>query len=308
MVFDDFDEFTIETAGGRIFGVHAGTGPAVLLLHGMPQTHLMWRYVAPRLAGEFTVVATDLRGYGASGFPGADGAEGAGGGLHGHSMRSLAVDQVSVMRELGFPEFSVVGHDRGARCAYRMALDHPDTINALAVMDVIPTADAYARADRDFALGYWVWSFLAAPSPVPERLIAGDPDAFVDHLLDTWSDNPRAFDPEARRIYREQFHDPGRVHAICEQYRAAATADIEHDEHDRGRQLSIPVLVLWSSTGAVNTWYDPLEIWRSWATDVSGAAVPAGHFLPEEAPDTTLESLTPFLRTAIAGPATQRRR
>ncbi|MEV4264270.1 alpha/beta hydrolase [Kribbella sp. NPDC049584] len=304
MVFDDFDEFTIETAGGRVFGVRAGTGPAVLLLHGMPQTHLMWRSVAPRLAGEFTVVATDLRGYGASGFPGAEGAEA---GLHDHSMRSLAVDQVSAMREQGFAEFSVVGHDRGARCAFRMALDHPDTINALAVMDVIPTADAYARADRNFALGYWVWSFLAAPRPVPERLIAGDPDAFVDHLLDTWSDIPNAFDPKVRQSYREQFHEPSRVHAICEQYRAAATDDIEHDEHDRGRRLSMPVLVLWSSTGAVDSWYDPLEIWRSWATDVSGAAVQAGHFIPEEAPDVTVESLTRFLRTATASPRTQRR-
>jgi haloacetate dehalogenase len=294
VVFDDFDEFAIETVGGRIFGVRAGTGPAVLLLHGMPQTHLMWRYIAPRLADEFTVIATDLRGYGASGFP-ADDTE-----LHDHSMRSLAVDQVAVMRELGFEEFSVVGHDRGARCAYRMALDHSDTINALAVMDVVPTADAYARADREFALGYWVWSFLAAPNPVPERLIAGDPDAFVDHMLDTWSDNPRTLDPEIRQIYREQFHDPARVHAICEQYRAAATHDVKHDEHDRGRRLSIPVLVLWSSTGAINSWYDPLEIWQAWATDVSGAAIPAGHFLPEEAPDATLESLTGFLRTATA--------
>ena len=294
-MFDDFDRFTIETAGGPVFGVRAGTGPAVLLLHGMPQTHLMWRRIAPRLAREFTVVATDLRGYGASGFP-EDDTE-----LADYSMRSLALDQVAVMHELGFPEFSVVGHDRGARCGYRMALDHRDRVNALAVMDVVPTADVYARADSEFALGYWVWSFLAAPSPVPEQLIAGDPDAFVDHMLDTWSDDPGAFDSEVRQAYREQFHDPARVHAICEQYRAAAIHDVEHDEHDRGHRLSSPVLVLWSSVGAVNSWYDPLEIWRSWATDVSGAAIAAGHFLPEEAPDATLEPLVRFLRAPITG-------
>lgn len=285
MVFDGFDEFTIETAGGRVFGVRGGAGPAVLLLHGMPQTHLMWRDIAPRLAREFTVVATDLRGYGASGASGKD-----------HSMRSLALDQAAVMHALGFRRFSVVGHDRGARCGYRLALDHPDTVDALAVLDVIPTADAYARANREFTLGYWVWSFLAAPSPVPERLIAGDPDAFVDHMLDTWSDDPDVFTPEVRQVYRRQFHDQARVHAICEQYRAAATLDIEHDEADRGRPLSSPVLALWSSTGAVDAWYDPLEIWRSWATDVSGHAIPAGHFLPEEAPDATFEGLSQFLR------------
>lgn len=294
MAFDGFRSFSVPTAGGVVAGVTAGTGPAVLLLHGFPQTRLMWRFVAPRLAAEFTVVATDLRGYGDSGA-----LDNAGANRRSHAMRGLAEDQATAMRALGFRRFSVVGHDRGARCAYRLALDHPDTVDALTVMDIVPTADAFANADRDFALGYWVWSFLAAPSPVPERLIAGDPDAFVDHMLDTWSDDPGTFTAEVRQAYRDQFHDPSRVHAICEQYRAAATFDVEDDEADRGDRLNCPVLALWSATGAVNSWYDPIRVWRSWAHDVTGSPIEAGHFLPEEAPDATLAQLLPFLRRAI---------
>lgn len=291
MVFDDFEEFTVATPGGAVSGVRGGSGPAVLLLHGIPETHLMWRSIAPPLAREFSVIATDLRGYGSSGWCD-DGPDHA-----GYAMRELARDQALVMRELGYRRFSVVGHDRGARCAYRMALDHPDTVDALGVLDIIPTADAYERADSEFALGYWVWSFLAAQYPVPERLVLGAPDAFVDHMLDSWSDNPGVFTPEIRQVYRQQFRDPDRVHAICEQYRAAATHDIRHDEADRARGLECPVLVLWSAGGAVGTWYDPLQIWRSWATDVTGAAMPGGHFFPEEAPEATLERLRAFLRT-----------
>lgn len=288
-MFDDFDEFTITTGRGTVFGRRGGSGPAVLLLHGIPQTHLMWRLVAPVLAREFTVVVTDLRGYGASS---------PGGG--GHAMRELARDQIEVMDRLGYERFSVVGHDRGARCAYRAALDHPERVDALAVLDIIPTADAFARADREFALGYWVWSFLAAPAPIPERLILGAPDTFVDHMLDEWSDSPEVFTDDIRAAYRQQFHDPERVHAICEQYRAAATHDIAHDEADRDRGLACPVLVLWSDSGAVAHWYDPLEAWRGWARHVTGAPVRSGHFLAEEAPDDTTRLLADFLRSWTA--------
>ncbi|MBB5913186.1 haloacetate dehalogenase [Nocardia transvalensis] len=290
-MFDGFDEFTITTSGGTVFGRRGGSGPAVLLLHGIPQTHLMWRLVAPILAREFTVVATDLRGYGASGV-------GAGGPDHvEYAMRDLARDQVEVMDRLGYQQFSVVGHDRGARCGYRAALDHPDRVDRLAVLDIVPTTDAFARANRDFALGYWVWSFLAAPAPIPERLIAGAPDTVVDHMLDEWADRPEVFTDEVRAAYRQQFHDPDRVHAICEQYRAAATHDITHDDADRARGFACPVLVLWSDSGAIARWYDPLEVWRGWASEVIGAPVRSGHFLAEEAPEETTRLLADFLRS-----------
>jgi haloacetate dehalogenase len=191
----------------------------------------MWHAVAPRLAEQHTVVATDLRGFGASGKPPStpDHAP--------YSMREIARDQVEVMAELGFDRVAVVGHDRGARCAYRMALDHPSVVERLAVLDVVPTGDAFARADADFALGYWVWSFLAAPEPVPETMIAAAPEVFVGHMLDAWTaDGADAFPPELREAYVAAFRDPATVHAICEEYRAAATLDRDHDEADRGRR------------------------------------------------------------------------
>ncbi|TDD65011.1 alpha/beta hydrolase [Jiangella aurantiaca] len=290
-MFEGFEEFTVTTGHGTVFGRRGGSGAPVLLLHGIPQTHVMWRLVAPELAREFSVVVTDLRGYGSSDAPGGDPEHAE------YAMRELARDQVEVMDQLGYRTFCVAGHDRGARCAYRAALDHPERIDALAVLDIIPIADAFARANRDFAIGYWVWSFLAAPAPLPERLIAGDPDAFVDHLLDDWADRPEVFTEDVRAAYRAQFHDPSRVHAICEQYRAAVTHDVVHDEADRLGGFSCPVLALWSDSGAVARWYDPLEVWRAWARDVSGAAVHAGHFLAEEAPEETTRLIVGFLRS-----------
>ncbi|GLZ48583.1 fluoroacetate dehalogenase [Actinomycetospora sp. NBRC 106375] len=281
-LFPGFDVVDVTVGGTTIHGRVGGTGPPLLLLHGIPETHLMWRDVAPALAADHTVVVTDLRGYGGSGVGTGD----------DHSMRSLAAEQLAVMRALGHERFAVAGHDRGARCAYRLALDHPDHVTALAVLDVVPTAEAFARADREFALGYWVWSMLAAPEPVAERLVLGAPDVLVDHMLDSWSDDPAAFPPWLRERYAATFRDPGRVHAICAQYRAAATADVEHDEADRGAgNLRCPVHVLWSATGAVEAWYDPLAVWRQWADDVRGGPVDAGHFLPEEAPDVVLAAL-----------------
>jgi haloacetate dehalogenase len=284
-MFEGFAEFDVRVGRTNVHGRIGGSGPPVLLLHGIPQTHRMWHRVAPALAERYTVVTTDLRGYGGSGVGSGD-----------HSMRSLAADQILLMASLGHRRFAVAGHDRGGRCAYRMALDHPDAVRALAVLDVVPTAEAFRRADRDFNLGYWVWSFLAAPAPVPERLIAGDPDTLVNHMLDTWSAEPDAFAPELRAHYAEQFRDPARVHAICEQYRAAATADVAHDEADRGRhRMRCPVLALWSASGAVDAWYEPLAVWREWADDVRGGSLPGGHFLPEECPAEVLAELTGFL-------------
>jgi haloacetate dehalogenase len=288
--FDEFVEFDVATAATTIHGRRGGEGPPVLLLHGIPETHMMWHRVAPLLVEDFTVVATDLRGYGNSGTPPSapDHAP--------YSMREIAREQVEVMHGLGFARFAVIGHDRGARCAYRMALDHPSVVTALAVLDIVPTGDAFDRAGKEFSLGYWVWSFLSAPAPVPERMILAAPDAFVHHMLDTWADHPGVFPPELRAEYVAQFRDPPTVHAICEEYRAAATLDDQHDEADRGRRrITCPTLALWSSTGAVASWYDPLEVWRSWADDLQGGPLDAGHFLPEEAPDETARHLLAFL-------------
>jgi haloacetate dehalogenase len=289
-VFDGFEEFDIATVGTTIHGRRGGDGPAVLLLHGIPETHLMWHRVAPRLAERFTVVATDLRGYGASGTPPStpDHAP--------YSMREIARDQVEVMATLGFDRFAVVGHDRGARCAYRLALDHPRVVSHLGVLDIVPTGDAFRAADMEFHLGYWVWSFLSAPEPVPERLIASAPDVLVDHMLSAWADDPGAFPAELREAYLAPFRDPDTVHAICEEYRAASSLDFQHDEADRGRRrIACPVLALWGATGTVARWYEPLDVWKAWADDVRGGPVASGHFIPEEAPDTTTRALLDLL-------------
>jgi haloacetate dehalogenase len=289
-VFEDFEEFVVRPDGVDIHGRRGGEGPPLLLLHGIPQTHLMWHRLAPKLAERFTVVATDLRGYGGSGAPPSNADHSA------YSMRTLAADQVAAMRLLGHERFAVVGHDRGARCAYRMALDHPDVVQRLAVLDIVPTGHAYEHADKEFALGYWVWSFLAAPDPVPERLIASAPDVLVNYMLDDWSSTPDAFTADCRRAYVEQFHDPERLHAICEQYRAASAIDVQHDLADLGtRRITAPLLALWSEDGPVDSWYEPLEVWREWAEDVQGGPVRGGHFLPEEAPEAVLAELQTFL-------------
>jgi haloacetate dehalogenase len=289
-VFDGFEEFDVATTGTAIHGVRGGDGPPVLLLHGIPETHVMWHRVAPNLARQLTVVATDLRGFGSSGAPPSapDHAP--------YSMREIARDQVEVMTTLGYDTFDVVGHDRGARCAYRLALDHPSAATHLAVLDIVPTADAFSRADMDFSLGFWVWTFLAAPEPVPEQLISRAADVLVDHMLDEWSDDRHVFPAEVRAEYLRNFRSPERIHAICEQYRAAATLDYQHDEADRGRRrIACPTLALWSDTGSVAAWYEPLEIRKAWADEVSGGPVSAGHFLPEEAPDETARRLLDFL-------------
>jgi haloacetate dehalogenase len=294
-MFDGFEEFDISAEGAAVHGCRGGDGPPVLLLHGIPETHLMWHRVAPRLAEHYTVVATDLRGYGDSGKPPSTADH------EPYSMRAIGGDQVGLMRHLGYDQFSLVGHDRGARCAYRLALDHPDAVARLAVMDVVPVADAYDRVGqncKDFSLKYWQWSFLAAPEPVPEQFIDAAPATMVDFMLNTWTEVKDAFPAEVRREYVDKFSDPDTVHAVCEEFRASATLDYEQDEADRGnRKISCPVLFLWSQRGPVASLYDdPLGIWQEWADDVRGDPVPVGHFIPEEAPEETARQLLDFLQ------------
>jgi haloacetate dehalogenase len=288
-VFDGFKEFDIATTGTTIHGRRGGEGAPVLLLHGIPETHLMWHRVAPQLAERFTVVATDLRGFGDSGTPPStpDHAP--------YSMREIGRDQVDVMNALGYDQFHVVGHDRGARCAYRMALDHPRIVTRLPVLDLLPTADTFRGADVDFVREFWVWSFLSAPEPVPEQLIAQAPAILVNHMLDSWSGGGDAFPPEIRAEYIAKFSPPDTIHAICEEYRASSTLDRENDEADRGRRrITCPTLALWSDTSPFARRQRPLDVWRTWAGEVDGAPISAGHFIPEEAPAETVRHLIGF--------------
>jgi haloacetate dehalogenase len=290
-MFDGFEVFDIQTSGATIHGRRGGSGPPVLLLHGIPETHLMWHRVAPALAEQYTVVAADLRGFGDSSKPTSTADH------EPYSMRAMARDQLQLMRSLGYDQFRVVGHDRGARCAYRLALDEPDAVTRLAVMDVIPIGEAWSRADRKFSLSYWVWSFLAAPEPVPEQFIGAAPAVLVNFMLDRWPKVKDAFPAEVRTEYIEKFKNPETVHAICEEFRAAATVDFEQDEADRGKvKIACPLLFLWGQEGSVAKLYEnPLDIWREWCDDVRGGSVPVGHFIPEEAPEETTRQLLDFL-------------
>ncbi len=282
-MFEGFDLTMIETDAATIRVRHGGSGPPLLLLHGHPQTHVMWHKIAPRLAENFTVVAADLTGYGDSSKPPTtpDHAP--------YSKRAMARDQVAVMRHLGFDRFFVAGHDRGGRCAYRMALDHPECVQKLAVLDIIPTSEVFRRADMKFGLGYWHWFFLAQPYDLPERLIGANPENYYFH------GTRDLFAPEALDDYLRCVRNPDTIHAMCEDYRAGATMDFALDEADRGaRRIACPTLALWGRRGALDKWYDVLAIWRDWADDVRGRALDSGHYLAEEAPDETYAELRAF--------------
>jgi haloacetate dehalogenase len=223
VIFEDFEAIEVQAEETTIFLRRFGSGPAVLLLHGFPQTHVMWRSVAPLLARHFAVICADLRGYGRSGCPASRSDHSP------YAKRAMANDMVSVMTQLGFPRFSIAGHDRGGRVAYRLALDHPQRLERLAVLDIVPTADTWERADKTLAIAFWPWSLLAQPEPLPERLISAAPDAVVDDALGAWGSPAIAFGAEVRAAYIDALRDRARVHAICEEYRAAATLDHEHD-------------------------------------------------------------------------------
>lgn len=294
-MFEDFKLYTVATDEVEIRLRIGGSGPPLLLLHGHPQTHAMWCKIAPRLAKDYTVVAPDLRGYGYSSKPPASPDH------ETYSKRAMARDQISLMHHFGFDRFRVAGHDRGARCAYRLALDYPEAVAMLAVLDILPTGEHFRRTDMQFALGYWHWFFLAQPEPLPERLISADPEGFYFRE----GRGREHFAAEALAEYLRVIRDPNTVHAMCEDYRAGATFDFALDEEDRGRRrIQCPVLVLWGSKGEVAKWYDVLGVWRDWANDVRGAPIESGHFLAEEAPDATYEALQTFFRPNQSGFAT----
>ena len=290
-MFDGFTRATVATAGGAIHLVRGGAGPPVLLLHGYPQTHAAWHRVAPALARACAVVAADLPGYGDSTGPDPDRQPGA------YAKRAMAATLVEVMQTLGFPRFAVAGHDRGGRVAYRMALDHPERVTHLAVLDIIPTLEMAELTDRDLALAAYHWFFLAQPYPLPERLIGGDPDFYLQWTVARWLGRPGGLDPAALAEYRRCFRKPSVIRAACEDYRAGLWLDVEHDRTDRaaGRRIGCPVLVLWAAQGTDGKAWDPLAIWRRWGERVTGQPIAAGHFLMEEAPEATGAALLAFL-------------
>ena len=290
---DAYEAITIDTGETTIFLRRLGSGPGLLLLHGFPQTHLMWRDIAPILAKDFTVICADLRGYGQSGCPPSDDTH------TPYSKRAMAVDMIHVMKQLGFPAFMVAGHDRGGRVAYRMALDHPSYVQRVAVLDIVPTAAVWERADKRI-MEFWPWSLLSQTAPLPETLITAAPHAVVDNTLRDWGTDAAIFTPTIRDAYIKALQDPVHVHAICEEFRAAYTIDHEHDNTDRKKanRIQCPLLVLWSAGGPLDNWYavdgGPLAIWRNWAIDVQGWPVKGGHFFPEEAPAATAATLRQF--------------
>jgi haloacetate dehalogenase len=283
-MFEGFQLSTIDTGEVTVRVRHGGGGPPLLLLHGHPQTHVMWHKVAPRLAQEFTVICPDLRGYGASSKPPATADH------ESYSKRAMGRDQIALMQHFGFERFAVAGHDRGGRCAYRLALDHPQVVEKVALLDIVPTGEAYRRANMDFGLRYWHWFFLAQPFPLPEKMIGANPDNYY------FANNQALFDPEALADYQRYVRQPATIHAMCEDYRAGATYDFQADEADRGRRkLSCPTLVLWGGQGPLSFLYDDvLAIWRDWASDLRGRALACGHYLPEEAPAESYAELRAF--------------
>jgi len=292
MLFDNFERKRLRVGDIDINYAKAGSGEPVLLLHGFPQNLALWAKVAPALAGRFTVVCADLRGYGDSSKPkcAPDRAN--------YSFRAMANDQVALMRALGFGRFRVVGHDRGGRTGHRMALDHPETVRSLAVLDIVPTYAMFMETNRHIAGAYWHWYFLSQPEPLPERMIGCDPDFFYETCLVGWGAAKLAdFDAEMLAAYRSAWRDPAMIHGSCSDYRAAATIDLEHDAADIDRKVACPTLALWGEHGAMHRCFDIAAAWRKRCANLSTATLPGGHFFIDLLPAETAKILTEFLGT-----------
>jgi haloacetate dehalogenase len=291
LLFEGFAGRRVTTRGAEIFMRCKGEGPPLLLLHGYPQTHAMWHAVAPALAERFTVVCADLRGYGDSSKP-------KGGGDHAAmSKRAMARDMVEAMAKLGFSSFMVAGHDRGGRVTHRMCLDHADVVMRAAVLDIVPTRTVFEATNKELAEGYYHWFFLSRPFDLPEKLIGGDPLYYLHAKLGSWSGDKssRFADPDAIAEYERCFADPATIHSSCEDYRAAASIDLDHDKADADARIACPLLVLWGRKGLMASRFDVLATWREKAVGlVSGRELDCGHYLPEEAPEATTSALLTF--------------
>ncbi|KQP16078.1 alpha/beta fold hydrolase [Pseudorhodoferax sp. Leaf265] len=291
-LFPGFRPHLAEVGDGLyIHALVGGEGPPLLLLHGHPQTHAIWHKVAPTLAERFTLVLADLRGYGGSSKPAGD-ADHA-----NYSKRTMASDMLVLMRSLGHARFDVLAHDRGARVAHRLAVDHADAVRRLVLLDIAPTLAMYEQTTEAFARAYWHWFFLIQPAPLPERLIEADPGAYLRDVVGRRSAGLAPFDPRALAAYEAGLRQPGAAHGLCEDYRASAGIDLEHDRADRaaGRKLTVPLLALWGEEGVVHRCFDPLAEWQRVATDVRGRPLPCGHYIAEEAPQALLDAVLPFL-------------
>lgn len=290
-MFASFETGQCQVNGTRIHYRKGGSGQALLLLHGHPQTHAMWHKVAEPLAKHFTVVAADLRGYG-------DSAKPAGGERHeAYSKRQMALDMLELMKALGFSRFDVLAHDRGARVAHRLAQDHPEAVKHLITLDIAPTLAMYEQTSEEFARAYWHWFFLIRPAPLPETLIEANPELYLRSVMGARSAGMKPFSEEALAEYLRCLSLPGTAHGLCEDYRASAGIDLEHDRADvqAERKLSVPLLVLWGAEGTVGRCFDPLQEWRRVAVDVRGKALPCGHYIAEEVPQALLEEVLGFL-------------
>jgi haloacetate dehalogenase len=295
IMFEGFQSRRIKTSGTEIALVQGGSGPPLLLIHGYPQNHVIWHKVAPRLAERFSLVIPDLRGYGDSGKPPGDAEH------LNYSKRAMALDMVEVLTALGYERFGVVGHDRGARVTYRLALDHPQRVRRLAVLDIMPTLEQFERMDRYGSRKAYHWYFLAQPAPFPETLIGANPDYFLDYSLQSWRGLDGPFTDEALAAYRKAFRDPEVIRGSCEDYRAGITCDCKFDAEDRkaGHKIAPPLLALWGATGRPNRGIGMLDIWKVWADDVRGEPIDCGHFIPEEAPDTLTDRLLAFFDDTV---------